>query len=146
MDSKEIKRNREKSRSLVNGKRYIDRSCDMLVHGQLFVDELEGFEGEKHLFSHGIKHNAKKVIDLFRKRVDQIFNNTDNPSAIAKLYDINYELLSKLNKLSIDQKQYLSENYEQIVLGGLSMHVLEANKKTRIIEKTSGNDEGRNDN
>ena len=88
-------------------KKDIDRMCDVLVHGQLFVDELEGFKNKKTLFSHDIKIWGKKLIREFRARVDELFKNTDDPNAVAQLYDINYALWNKLNSLTIDEKAVL---------------------------------------
>jgi len=100
------------------GKRVIDRYCDVLVFGQVFVDELEHLCGYKNtLFRFGLKQNAMKVVKEFRGVVDKLFTNTKNKVELMKLYDVNYELMRKVNSLTIDEKAQLVEVFDSVVKG-----------------------------
>ena len=100
------------------GKRVIDRYCDVLVFGQVFVDELEHLCGYKNtLFRFGLKQNAMKVVKEFRGVVDKLFANTKNKVELMKLYDVNYELMRKVNSLTIDEKAQLVEVFDSVVKG-----------------------------
>lgn len=99
-------------------KRVIDRYCDILVFGQVFVDELEHLCGYRNtLFRFGLKQNAMKVIKEFRGVVDKLFTNTNNKVGLMKLYDVNYELMRKVNSLTIDEKAQLVEVFDSVVKG-----------------------------
>jgi len=103
---------------VTHGKRAIDVYCDVLVYGQLFVDELEHLSTFKDsLFRYGLKMNVVKVIKEFRGVVNRIFDNTKKKNELVKLYDINYELLSKINGLTIDEKFDLVNVFDSVVKG-----------------------------
>jgi hypothetical protein len=104
---------------ILSKKQMIDKVCDVLVFGQLFVDELEEFK-EVSIFKFELKRWSMMVIEEFREKVNNLWGNIQaNPSkdssSVTLLYHINYELLGKINKLTIDEKKILNDNMEGII-------------------------------
>jgi hypothetical protein len=98
------------------GKSKTDKVIDVLVFGQIFVDELEEFEGE-NIFRREIKFWSKKVIKEFRSKVDLVFKDIpkDKRPDVSLLYEINHNIINKINTLSLEEKQILSENFDILV-------------------------------
>ena len=100
----------------IKSKDNIEDIVDMLVFGQLFSDQLEYFYNKsvkgQNLFKYNLKHDVSKLLKQIRNRVDQIFrnipNNKEGIEAVMYLYDINYELLGQLNKMSLEDKMKLT--------------------------------------
>jgi len=93
-----------------------DSVIDVLVFGQIFVDELEEFEGE-NIFQREIKYWSKKVIKEFRSKIDLVFKDIpmDKRPDVSLLYEINHNLINKINTLSLEEKQILTENFDMLV-------------------------------
>lgn len=96
-------------------KELINKVCDLLVFGQLFVDELGDFEGTS-IFRNELKFWSNKVLAEFRKKLAVLWGNINKKdvTAVTKLYDINYMLLDKLNGLTIDDKLFLVDNFDTV--------------------------------
>lgn len=97
-------------------KKLVDRMIDVLVFGQLFVDELEGFQGQRTIFTKQLNVWARKTVREFRNRVDVLFANMPSDKlSVSMMYDINFDLLTKMNKLTIDEKLKLVKEWDSVV-------------------------------
>ena len=94
-----------------------DHIIDTLFYGQIFLDSIENIS-DKVFFKQKLKYLGKSFISEMELVTNSIYknikDNNDNEH-ITKLYDINYNLLNKINQLDIFEKQNLITNFEKII-------------------------------
>ena len=97
-------------------KQQIDYIIDTLFYGQVFLDAIENLS-DKVFFKQKLKHLGKSFISEMESITNSIYKNVEDKNDteyITNIFDINYDLLNKLNQLDIFEKQKLISNFEKI--------------------------------
>jgi DNA integrity scanning protein DisA with diadenylate cyclase activity len=97
-------------------KQQTDHIIDSLFYGQIFLDSIESLS-DKVFFKQKLKHLGKSFIAEMESTINSIYKNVrdkNDTEYITNIFDINYELLNKINQLDIFEKQNLINNFEKI--------------------------------
>lgn len=97
-------------------KQQTDHIIDSLFYGQIFLDSIENLS-DKVFFKQRLKHLGKSFINEMESTINSIYKNVkdkNDTEYITNIFDINYELLNKINQLDIFEKQNLISNFGKI--------------------------------
>jgi hypothetical protein len=108
-----------------------DLVMNVLVHSSLLIENLDAL-GETPIF----KRNLKMLGNRFKDELESTANNmhknigseNDSQRAVAELYDSYYNIISKTDKLTIEQRHVVATAIGDIV------NMAKEGKKIGIIE------------